>query len=272
VVVDRSDERYTHGHHESVLRSHAWRTVENSAAYLVPQLVPGASVLDLGCGPGTITVDLARRVAPGLVIGLDAADEVVDRAAAGAREAGVDNVQFVVGDAYSLDYPDGAFDVVHAHQLLQHVADPVAVLREMRRVARSTGVVAVREVDYAGIIWYPLIPGLAKWLALYERVHRSNGGEPDAGRRLKAWALEAGFSRVQSTASVWCFASDEDRQWWGSMWETRVLQSAFAADAVGKGLATQAELEEIAAAWRQWADAPEGWLLMPHGEVLCREV
>ena len=53
------DERYTHGHHESVLRSHNWRTIANSAAYLAPQLVGGSRVLDVGCGPGTITAEMA---------------------------------------------------------------------------------------------------------------------------------------------------------------------------------------------------------------------
>ena len=52
------DDRYTHGHHESVLRSHRWRTAANSCAYLLPHLRPDMSLLDVGCGPGTITADL----------------------------------------------------------------------------------------------------------------------------------------------------------------------------------------------------------------------
>ena len=264
------EERYTHGHHESVLKSHSWRTVENSVAYLIPSLAPGGDLLDVGCGPGTITVDFARRVAPGRVVGLDASAEVIDKARALAAAEGVLNVEFVVGDAYSTGLADDSFDVVHAHQILHHLADPVEVLREMRRVVKPGGVVAVREVDYAGTVIHPLTPGLLKWAALYQRVHRSNGGEPDAGRRLKAWARQAGFAEVESTASVWCFASDDDREWWGSMWQVRVLKSAFAGDAVSKGFATQTELHEVSDAWRQWADDPDGWLAMPHGEVLAR--
>lgn len=263
-------ERYTHGHHESVLKSHTWRTVENSAAYLIPSLAEGIDLLDVGCGPGTITVDFARRLAPGRVVGLDAAAEVIDKARALAADEGVANVEFIVGDAYSTGLDDDSFDVAHTHQTLQHIADPVAVLRELRRVVKPDGVVAAREVDYAGTVIHPLTPGLAKWAALYQQVHRSNGGEPDAGRRLKAWAREAGFADVVSTASVWCFSSDEDREWWGSMWQARVLESAFAGDAIGKGFADQADLQEISDAWREWADDPDGWLAMPHGEVLCR--
>ncbi len=110
---------YTHGHHESVLRSHKWRTVDNSAAYLVPSLTAGAHVLDVGCGPGTITVDIARRVAPGRVVGIDASAAVIEDAR--SQVAGVDNVEFRAGDVYALDVPDATFDVVHAHQVLQHL-------------------------------------------------------------------------------------------------------------------------------------------------------
>lgn len=263
-------EHYTHGHHESVLRSHSWRTVENSAAYLVRDLVPGATVLDVGCGPGTITIDIAARVAPARVVGMDASAEVVAKATALAAEHDVQNVEFVVGNAYELDYEDGTFDIVHAHQVLQHVSNPVALLREFRRVRTADGVVAARDVDYGGCFWYPDSEGLTNWLVLLRAAQKGNEGEPDAGRRLKAWAMAAGFTDVVSTASVWAFNSEADREWWGSLWETRMLQSALAVDAIATGLATQDDLIDISRAWRDWVNESEGWFAMPHGEVLCR--
>jgi SAM-dependent methyltransferase len=262
--------RYTHGHHESVLRSHTWRTVDNSAAYLAPLLRPGRSLLDVGSGPGTITVDLAERLAPGRVVGVDSASVVVEQATALARERGVENVEFVTADLYALPFDDDTFDVVHAHQVLQHVGDPVAALREMRRVAVPGGVVAAREVDYHGVVWAPESPGLERWMDVYQQVHRGNGGEPDAGRHLRGWALEAGLTDVVSSASVWCFASDEERAWWGDSWAARATESAFHGDAIGRGVATDAELRGIADAWLAWRDAPDGTLFMPHGEVLAR--
>src|SRR5262245_33426749 len=63
------DHEYIHGHHQSVLRSHRSRTAANSDAYLLPHLQAGMTVLDVGCGPGTITCDLADVVAPGQVLG-----------------------------------------------------------------------------------------------------------------------------------------------------------------------------------------------------------
>jgi SAM-dependent methyltransferase len=262
-------DQYTHGHHESVLRSHRTRTVENSAAYLIPRLRPGLTVLDVGCGPGTITVDLARRVAPGTVVGIDNAPEILDVARDGAATAGVDNVRFVVGDVYALDDADATFDVVHAHQVLQHLTDPVLALREMRRVCRSDGVVAARDSDYAAMTWYPLFPALDRWLALYHDVTRSNGAEADAGRRLLAWAHAAGFSSVEASASVWCYATPAEREWWGGLWAQRVVASRFAELATARGLATRAELDDIARAFSEWSQSDDAWFAVLHGEVLC---
>ena len=264
-------EQYTHGHHESVLRSHTWRTVANSAAYLVDSLRPGMSLLDVGCGPGTISIDFADRLAPGEVVGVDSSADVVAQASATATTDGAANVRFAVGDAYALDFADDTFDVVHAHQTLQHVHDPVAVLREMARVTKPGGVVAARDGDYGGMIWFPELPGLTKWMHVYQSVHRSNDSEPDAGRRMRAWATEAGFTDIVSTGSTWCFAEDADRRWWGSMWADRVRQSSFGAQAVERGFAADAEIDEIRAAWLAWIDAPGAWFVVPHGEILCRK-
>ncbi|MEU7869404.1 methyltransferase domain-containing protein [Dactylosporangium sp. NPDC049140] len=256
---------YTHGHHESVLRSHRWRTAENSAAYLLPVLLDKMYVLDVGAGPATITRDLAGRVARVTAL------EVTEEAVAVAREglAGVDNAEVVLGDVHALPFPDDTFCVVHAHQVLQHVADPVLALREMRRVCKPGGYVAVRDSDYKAFAWYPQLPELDDWMALYQRMARANGGEPDAGRRLLAWAREAGFADVTATSSTWCFADDQDRSWWGGMWADRVRQSAMARQALAAGV-PQEELDRLSAGWRQWAGDPDGWLSVLHGEILAR--
>jgi 2-polyprenyl-3-methyl-5-hydroxy-6-metoxy-1,4-benzoquinol methylase len=261
---------YTHGHHESVLRAHRRRTATDSAGYLLPHLQPGMSLLDVGCGPGTITVDLAARVAPGRVTAVELTDAALDLARAEARTRNQSNIEFVTSDVHALDFPDDTFDVVHAHQVLQHVADPVQALREMRRVCVPNGIVAVRDADYAGFIWFPQLPTLDRWRELYAEAARANGGEPDAGRRLLSWAQEAGFDDITPTGSMWCFATPETRDWWGRMWADRIVESALAGQLVDSGMATAAELTEISSAWRDWAAAPTGWLAIPHGEILCR--
>ncbi len=261
-------ETYLHGHHDSVLRSHRWRTAENSAAYLLDRLAPTAKVLDVGCGPGTITAGLAARVPDGHVIGIDRTGGVLDEARAFAAEKGVSNVTFSVGDAYNLGFDDDTFDVVHAHQVLQHLADPVAALREMRRVCRPGGVVAARDGDYGGMFWAPADPEMDEWLALYRRVARAIGGEPDAGRNLLAWARQAGFSEVTSTGNAWCYTGADGRAWWSAAWAERLTDSPFGDRAVEHGLATRADLERLAAAWLRWGASEDAWFFIPHGEIL----
>ena len=248
---------YTHGHHESVLRSHRWRTAENSCGYLLPHLEPADSLLDVGCGPATITADLATRVAR--VTGLEATPEAV----ALARETGV---ECVLGDVHALPFPDDSFDVVHAHQVLQHVADPVQALREMARVARR--LVAVRDSDYLGFTWFPACRGLDRWMELYQQAATANGGHPQAGRMLLSWALAAGLTDVTPSSSTWCFATAEDRAWWGGMWAARIQESALATQLLRDRLATQEDLDLVAAGWRTFAERDEAWLSVLHGELL----
>jgi ubiquinone/menaquinone biosynthesis C-methylase UbiE len=264
-----TDIPYTHGHHESVLRSHRWRTADNSAAYLLPHLGSGTSLLDVGCGPGTITVDLARRAAPGRVVGLDASAEIVAQARAEAADADLPSLSFETGTVFDLRFDDGTFDVVHAHQVLQHVGDPVAALVEMRRVCRPGGIVAARDSDYPGFRYFPEDPELDRAIAAYGALTRRNGANWDAGRRLLAWAHAAGFTAVVPTASVWCFATPADREWWGSLWGDRFTQSSLAEQLLSEGLASPADLESFAAAWRRWAASPDGWVVAVHGEVVA---
>lgn len=263
---------YTHGYHPSVLRSHSWRTAANSAAYLLPLLKPDMRILDIGCGPGTISIDFATLVPAGSVVGLDIGDEVVQRARENAEARGVANVSFATGDVNALKFPDGAFDVVHAHQVLQHVGDPVQALREMRRVTKPGGLVATREADMETFVWYPELPGHANWKAVFLKTSRANGGEPFAGRRLHAWARQAGFdpTKITKTTSSWCFSTPEEVTWWGDLWAERTIASSFAKGAVDGGFATQEDIESMSKAWRQWSTEEDGWFGMMHGEVVCR--
>jgi len=167
-------DQYTHGHHESVLRSHRWRTAENSAGFLLPHLFHDAQVLDVGCGPGTISVDLARLVAPGLVRAIDISEEVIEAATSMYASEGPPNIRFSVDDVYDLSFDEKSFDVVYAHQVLQHLSDPVSALREMRRVLRDDGVLAVRDADYGAFVWTPQDPRLDAWMDLYQSVTSAN--------------------------------------------------------------------------------------------------
>lgn len=260
---------YTHGHHASVIRSHSWRTAQNSIAFLLPHLKPDMKILDIGCGPGTITVDVASYVPQGHITGLERAGSILTQARANAAAKGATNIDFVEGDANALSYADNTFDVVYCHQVLQHVGDPVGMLSEMKRVVKKGGIVAAREADYGGFIWYPELPGLKEWQDMYDRVARRNGGEPNAGRMLHAWARKAGFANVRCSCTMWCYATEADVRWWSESWVERSVASSFASTAVEHGLCGKEDLERISGAWREWGKDQDAWISIPSAEILC---
>ena len=262
--------RYTHGHGAAVLSAHSRRGAEDSAAYLLPHLNAGMDLLDVGCGPATITADLADRVTPGRVVGLDAASGALEAARATLAERDLPaRVELTDGDVMSLPFDDGTFDVAHAHQVLQHLSDPVGALAEMRRVTRPGGIVAVRDAVYSAMAWYPEPEGMKLWRSVYMATARANGGEPDAGGRLLAWARRAGFAEVTASASTWCYATAADRAWQSETWAQRCLTS-FGPQAVELGLARRDDLETMAHAWRQWGGNQDAWFVVVHGEVIAR--
>ncbi|KZF24807.1 UbiE family methyltransferase [Xylona heveae TC161] len=246
---------YTSGHHDSVLALSPVAHCTNSAAYLLKHLRP----------------DFASMVPGGRVVGLENEPSVLEQGRAAAEEKGIRNVEFVVGDVFSLDYPDNSFDVVHCHQVLQHVGDPVAALREMRRVAKPGGLVAAREGDFSTMTWYPDNETLGFWKDLYIRLARANGGEPDAGRRLHVWANKAGFdwSELDSSSSTWLFRHPDDRLWWSSMWADRTVASRYAQGRIERGFATKQDLDRIADEWRSWGQGEDAWFTFVHGEIVC---
>ena len=261
-------ECYTHGYHPAIVGSYTRRTAENSAAFLLRYLRPDAEVLDVGCGPGTITLGLARRA--GRVVGLDISPEMVEASSALAAREGVANVSFEAGPAYELPFDGGSFDVVYAHQLLQHLADPVAALREFRRVLRPGGLVAVRDSVYATMVHAPVERAIEQWREIVQEMTAANGGEANAGRYLPGWVRAAGFVEPAVTTSTTTFADAEGRAAWGGMWAVRATESDFARHATAGGFATRGDLEAISAAFTRWADQPSGFWAWLNGEVIAK--
>jgi ubiquinone/menaquinone biosynthesis C-methylase UbiE len=260
---------YVHGHHESVLRSHTWRTIENSAKYLESHLEDNLTLLDVGCGPGTITIELATRIPNGRVVGIDLSEEIVMKAKASSVSSLQKNCSFEIGDVYNLDFPDNSFDIVHAHQLLQHLTKPVEAIKEMYRVVRPGGIVALRDADYGGMIWSPQDPRLDDWMNLYQQMTGKNHVEANAGRCLFGWVSEIPFTTIEVSTSTWTFATPESREWWGSLWAERIQKSTFAQQALIHGLAQQEALDGLSDAFTNWAAQPDGFFLVPHGEIIA---
>jgi len=263
---------YSHGHHKSVVQDHARRTAQDSAAFLLPHIKSTDKILDVGCGPGTITADLAALVPEGSVTGVDAVESVLEQAKSFAESRNLTNVKIQSVDANALPFEDDSFDIVFCHQVLQHVKDPVGILREMRRVAKPGGIVAAREADYKSFAWYPETPEIARWAELYQKVSKTNGGEPNAGRYVHVWARQAGFDpeRVTATWYVWRYTGQRVTQF-AQSWEGRILQPGFMQTAVREGFATEEEIRTISDGWRRWSTEQDAFFAIPSGEILCRK-
>jgi ubiquinone/menaquinone biosynthesis C-methylase UbiE len=213
-IHENRQAEYAHGHHHTVLKSHLWRTVENSCAYLLPHIKPHMKILDVGCGPATLTCDFAKLVPQGSVIGLDQSKEVIAKAEELANSKGLTNISFTDGNVFSMDYPDGEFDIVHAHQVLHHVGDSSGALREMRRVTKPGGIVAVR--DMTDFLHWPVVEELEQFARIFERITEGVGAVPRSGAKYRKFAREAGFSEdeVSIGAGTWCFATKDDLEFW----------------------------------------------------------
>lgn len=201
---------------------HEWRTAENSADYLLPTLQvmkeknPSLRILDVGAGSGTISLTLAQIVPSGKVTATDINPDILPRAAAVAKTAGVENIEFLQADVLSLPFEDGTFDVTHCHQMLCHLKKPWDALREMMRVTKVGGVIAAREGDVQTECFWPELEGLVKYHGLAVKLMDS-AGSSRAGRQLLSWALKAGAERDQITPTygTWFYNQPADKKPWG---------------------------------------------------------
>jgi SAM-dependent methyltransferase len=236
------------------------RTAAEWIPFFLPHLRPGMSLLDCGCGVGSITVDLAERVAPGQVVGVDIDAGQLAKARAEAARRGLINVRFDVASVDDLPFPDASFDAALAHTLLFHLPDPLRALRALRRVLKPGGVVCVSDDDWSTRVLSPADPLVERAWELMTRVVQHHGGNPFYARHLRSLLLEAGFARTEGHA----VAADHH----GTLAETRkhtqliamLLSSpAWAATIRSEGWADDAELERIRAAVLAWGERPDAF-------------
>jgi ubiquinone/menaquinone biosynthesis C-methylase UbiE len=262
-------EKYTHGYHSSVVSAHAVRRANEAAAFILPLLKSPARLLDFGCGPGTITIDLAEHLMPdGSVVGIDSSAQVIEQARSTATVRHVENVSFEVNSIYETGYASESFDAAYAHQVLQHLSEPVRALNEIRRVLVPDGICGVREVDWGTTAIWPKDDRLTRFIDVYRQVTDRNGGDANAGRNLKQWFGDAGFSDLVVTTSTWSFSDEAGLKWWGEQWAERILHSDLATRALEYGIATEGELAEISQGWLDWMRAPGAFFAFTQVEVV----
>lgn len=193
-------ETYTLGYDDIALDFVARRRLDANAAFLVPYLKPGTAVLDCGCGPGSVTLDIAERIGDGTVVGVDMSESQVRIGMRCAAQRALRNASFRQGNAYTLPFADASFDVVFSHALLEHLSDPGKALREFRRVLKPEATLAVCAPDWSGFLFSPATRALLDAIKAYVELQARNGGDANVGHKLRDYLVDAGFDDVRSTA------------------------------------------------------------------------
>lgn len=231
-------EEYTPGHTANAVDFMARRTLASHGAFAQPYLSGRQAILDLGCGPGTITCDLAEAAAGATVVGVDAGESPLERGREEAERRRLGQVRFEQASAYELPFADHSFDLVFSHALFEHLAQPAEALAEVFRVLRPGGVAALCSPDWGGFLLAPPSEELAAAVRAYEGLQGANGGDIHAGRKLGGWLHEAGFHSVKAGARYEVYES------------SAVIADYLALQLEARGLSDEAGI------LRQWSAIP----------------
>lgn len=244
------------------------RTADTHAAFLLPHLRAGMGLLDCGCGPGTITAGLAQATAPGDVIGIDLEEGQLELARENAAKLGLSNLTFESCSVYELPYQDASFDAVFSNAMLEHLQDPMAVLKEMRRVLKPGGIIGIRTIDLAATLIAPEDATLKRANEIWLKYRQHCGGDPFIGRRLRALLREAGLARTVGSATS---------ETWGTPQLTQSFMSVLTAEFTGPKIteaaiqerwADQEQMEGAAHALRVWGGHPDAFMAIVWCEAL----
>jgi ubiquinone/menaquinone biosynthesis C-methylase UbiE len=237
-------------------------------AEFLPALHPGMRIVEVGCGTGAIARDVATRVAPGEVIAFDREEAQVETATKLASQHGIENVHFRVGQAESLDLPDRSVDAIYCRFVLEHVADPIRVVREMARVVKPGGWVCAYEWENSCGSIHPDSPAVRQvWAAIYG-LQEIRGGHAWIARKLYSVFREAGLSEVQARGFAWTITADEREKLQGYVAGAREIIGQTRDELLAEKLVTPAVLTQAEQEYQRLLDSPHAYVF----EGFCRAV
>lgn len=261
---------YTVGYSDEVAGFFGARRAATHAGFLLPYLTRGMRVLDAGCGPGSITIDLAELVAPGETIGIDVEESQIQRARQLAGTRGIDNVRFETGSLYQLPFPNEGFDAILLHGVIEHLSDRMQAIKEVRRVLKPGGIVGMRNGDWGAFLFAPRDALAHRFFDLLQSLMLQKGGDPYCGRNQLGLLRAAGFNRVVVSASFDCWTRTP-----ASAHETAAFFAAhcrspeFSEPVTASQLADRQTIEQIAQSFLEWGQDPRAFAAEAWGEVVA---
>ena len=271
INTDSSTPEYTMGYTDEFRQLLERRGAETHAAHLLPYLKRGMSVLDFGCGPGMISLGLAKAVEPGELHGIDIKESQVEMARAAAAAGGHRNATFHVGDVTALPFENDSFDVAHCSAVLTHVPDTQAVLAEVRRVLKPGGIISCREFIADSSFFEPELGNLNRVYPIFRDRIQTNSGHPQMGIELKGAFVEAGFSDVHASASFETFGNSSDVEFWHGYIMNYFLSPTEVQADITQGRSTQKAADEMRRSLGDWKNHPGAFASMAWGEAIARK-
>lgn len=263
-----SQNERAHGVTPGLSQDYAARTADQQAAFVLPYLRLGMNLLDIGCGPGTITLGLAQAVAPAHVTGIDHDSVHIEAARALAAERGVTNVTFQIGNALLLPFEDGTFDAAFENNVFTHLShNAFRAAMEVYRVLKPRGFFAARDVDADAVVWGNLIDPIKQLDKLFIAWHQSRGSDITLGKRLPAILREAGFTGTIKSVSADTKGNPEGTRSHAGI-TISLLEGPFGRDIVDNGWADRPTVERLKESIREWGEHPDAFFANVHVEVI----
>ena len=266
-----SPSNYTMGYSDEFLQLLHRRNAENSAAYLLPHLKPGIRLLDLGCGPGTITVGLAAAVSPGEVHGIDMEETQIALAQSASQAGNHTNATFQVGNALSLPFEDDYFDVVHAHAVAMHIPDTPALMAEAMRVLKTGGIFATRDLIAESSFIEPGTDGLREAWTVFTNLMQGNGAHPELGKEIKGVLIDCGFTDIRCSASFDSYGTAEDLEFYYQFILDWFFSEQLIERVTGLGIATREKFDLWRSELDNWQSNPAAFGALAFGECIGRK-
>lgn len=263
-------EQYSGGYSPLIIEQFKQRTFARQGAFLLPYLSSGLTVLDCGCGPGSMTLDIAELVGSGFVFGIDSSPIQIEQALLLQQQREIHNASFTTGSAYQLPYFDEQFDIVFAHAVLYHLNHPEQALAEFRRVLKPNGLVAVRDVCHSGDMMMPESSGLVAAWDTIDKVFAYQGGNIYFGALHKQLLLEQGFQDITVSCSYDNFASDAEKDSIRSYWQ-QFLNIDHCQLILDQQWLTESELAAQCAALNEWCANPASFFARARCEAIARK-
>lgn len=265
--MSATKEQYTLGYGAASTAMMINRTAERHLGFLLPYLKSGMKVLDCGCGPGSLTLSLAEIVSPGEVTGTDLEESQLDIARNEARLRGISNADFKIASIYDLPFESDSFDAAVISAVIGNLQEPLRGFNEVHRILKTGGVIAVKEFDHGGDLFYPTDTNFLDSLELYHRLRRHNGHDPESGRKVFAYLEQVGFRNCMAGATYKTFCGQDVLTGVGKLF-AELINEAFAAPSIEMGWVTPDQLGRMKAAWEEFPTKPGAFYAQTWCEVL----